>query len=141
MGLFLIIYIFLGYLLVYFLKGKLPWMNTTGLTREEKHEKILKIKQSIKVEDLCEGLPKEFIDYFNYVKDLGFNDTPNYSNLKKMFRTLFAESNFSTDSDFDWNIPKDTSLLNISKESDITGDMVSFFFSKEKDINFFLSIV
>lgn len=99
-------------------------MNTTGLTREEKHEKILKIKEGTKIEDLCDGLPKEFIDYFHYVKELAFNETPNYSNLKKMFRTLYAESNYTADADFDWSTPKDNSLLNISKESDVNGDMV-----------------
>ncbi len=42
------------------------------------------MKISITVENLCEGLPKQFIDYFNYVKKLEFTSTPDYDYLNNL---------------------------------------------------------
>ena len=46
-------------------------------------------------EELCSGLPTEFVDYFNYVKKLGFTDTPDYTYLYNLFRSIIEKNKFS----------------------------------------------
>ena len=64
----------LGYLFIYFLKGKLPWQNMPAETKKEKYEKIYKKKMITSTEKLCSGLPKEFLHYMNYSKNMKFNE-------------------------------------------------------------------
>lgn len=54
----------LGYLWLYCLKGALPWQGLDVTNREEKYELIKTIKSTISIEDLCHGLPNEFVKYF-----------------------------------------------------------------------------
>jgi hypothetical protein len=54
----------LGYLWLYCLKGSLPWQGLDVTNREEKYELIKTIKSTISIEDLCHGLPNEFVKYF-----------------------------------------------------------------------------
>ena len=39
---------------------------------------------------LCKGYPMEFVTYFQYCRSLSFDDKPDFSYLRKMFRDLFA---------------------------------------------------
>jgi len=54
----------IGYVLMYFLRGKLPWMGMTAKTKDEKYEKIKDKKVSVTAEQLCKGYPQEFMKYF-----------------------------------------------------------------------------
>lgn len=47
----------IGYLLVYFLKGVLPWQGLHGLSAEEKYKKILQKKETTTYEELCFDMP------------------------------------------------------------------------------------
>ena len=47
----------LGFLLIYFIKGNLPWQGFNVNTDKEKHGKIKDKKMAISVGDLCEGCP------------------------------------------------------------------------------------
>lgn len=76
----------LGYVLIYFAKGKLPWQGIHTKNFRQKWREIRKIKQRIKYESLCEKLPYCFSLYFKYIHNLGFEDTPNYSYLRNLFR-------------------------------------------------------
>ncbi len=46
--------------------------------KKEKYEKILEKKMSTTLDILCKGLPKEFINYLNYCKNLKFEEIPDY---------------------------------------------------------------
>jgi len=63
-------------------------------------------KMNISVEELCRDLPLEFSTSFKYVRDLGFDDEPNYSYLRKLLRNLFLRKGFEYDNVFDWTIKK-----------------------------------
>ncbi len=39
---------------------------------------------------LCKGFPLEFVTYFQYCRSLRFDDKPDYSYVRKLFRDLFA---------------------------------------------------
>lgn len=38
---------------------------------------------------LCKGFPPEFVTYFQVCRSLRFEDKPDYSYLRKLFRDLF----------------------------------------------------
>lgn len=80
----------LGYILIYFLKGSLPWMGLTAKSKEEKHKKIIEKKKNTSVQKICEGLPSELEEYMNYVRGLGFEEQPNYSFLRGLFGRILT---------------------------------------------------
>jgi len=92
----------IGYTLVYFLKGELPWQNIKTEDKQEKYRLIADMKMRTSTETLCQDIPEEFGIFLNYVKGLGFTDVPNYKYLKRLFRTLFIQKNYSIDYVFDW---------------------------------------
>lgn len=47
----------LGYSLIYFLNGELPWQGIKGKTKAEKYKKILEIKLKTVPADICKNLP------------------------------------------------------------------------------------
>lgn len=74
----------LGYVLINLLRGDLPWQGLTGCQLSE----IGRMKDTIKLEHLCAGLPVEFMLYLNYCRRLRFDQRPDYDYLKRMFRLL-----------------------------------------------------
>lgn len=40
---------------------------------------------------LCRSYPSEFVSYFHYCRSLRFEDKPDYSYLKRLFRDLFIQ--------------------------------------------------
>ncbi|KAA3486136.1 casein kinase I-like [Gossypium australe] len=96
----------LGYVLMYFLRGSLPWQGLKAGTKKQKYEKISEKKVSTSIEALCRGYPTEFASYFHYCRSLRFDDKPDYSYLKRIFRDLFIREGFQFDYVFDWTILK-----------------------------------
>lgn len=92
----------LGYVLVYFLMGSLPWQNLKAANKEEKYEKILKKKRDTDIATLCRELPPEFSLYFTYVRSLQFEERPDYAYLRKIFHEVFIRNNFKRDEEYDW---------------------------------------
>ena len=96
----------LGYILMYFLKGSLPWQGLKAGTKKQKYERISEKKVSTSIEALCRGYPSEFASYFHYCRSLRFDDKPDYAYLKRIFRDLFIREGFQFDYVFDWTILK-----------------------------------
>lgn len=111
----------LGYVLMYFLRGSLPWQGLPAKTTKQKYERILKVKMDTPVEKLCEGFPQEFVQYFKLVRSLEFEEQPNYIKLRGLFRDLFVKSCYVYDYKYDWtssnqaNVPTETLTVKISK--------------------------
>jgi len=78
----------LAYVLIYFLKGELPWQNIRAKDKKEKYAKIKVKKETTTVEELCAGLPQEFNAFLKYTKELKFEEKPNYSFCRKLFKDL-----------------------------------------------------
>ncbi|XP_023212640.1 casein kinase I-like [Centruroides sculpturatus] len=96
----------IGYMLMYFNRGRLPWQGLKAATKKQKYEKISERKMSISAEVLCNGFPTEFAAYLNYCRNLRFDETPNYTYLRQLFSNLFRILNYEYDCIFDWNQPK-----------------------------------
>ncbi|XP_042453187.1 casein kinase 1-like protein 2 [Zingiber officinale] len=96
----------LGYVLMYFLRGSLPWQGLKAGTKKQKYERISEKKVATSIEALCRGYPTEFASYFHYCRSLRFEDKPDYAYLKRLFRELFIREGFQFDYVFDWTILK-----------------------------------
>jgi serine/threonine protein kinase len=95
----------IGYMLIYFIKGKLPWQGVCHkeMQRDEKYNMIYECKKNTTNEQLCQGLPKEFKVYMDYVRSLDFAEKPNYNFLYNLFTQLFKKNNFAYDNVYDWS--------------------------------------
>ncbi|KAK4273030.1 hypothetical protein QN277_021503 [Acacia crassicarpa] len=96
----------LGYVLMYFLRGSLPWQGLKAGNKKQKYDKISEKKSSTPIEVLCKSYPSEFVSYFHYCRSLRFEDKPDYSYLKRLFRDLFIREGYQFDYVFDWTILK-----------------------------------
>lgn len=90
----------LGYVLLYFVRGSLPWQGLKASTDKERTELIKQKKSTI--DDLCKGLPDEFASYIMYTRSLQHATKPNYAFLLRLFNNLFVAQGFQYDNVFDW---------------------------------------
>ena len=81
----------IGYLLIFFLKGSLPWQGLKA--GGDKYQRIMEKKLQIPTEILCFGLPDEIVYYLNYCKSLRFEDRPDYDYLRGLFIKLLGTCN------------------------------------------------
>lgn len=92
----------IGYVLIYFLRGNLPWQGLKAADKKEKYEKIMRKKMGTPLEVLCRDLPDEFSTYLQYCKNLRFEERPDYSYCRRLFKDLFIREGFKFDYQFDW---------------------------------------
>jgi len=96
----------LGYVMLYFCRGSLPWQGLKAATKKQKYDRIMEKKMTTPTDVLCRGFPNEFAIYLNYTRSLRFDDKPDYSYLRKIFRDLFVREGFQYDYVFDWTVYK-----------------------------------
>ncbi|XP_021899463.1 casein kinase 1-like protein 10 [Carica papaya] len=106
----------LGYVLMYFLRGSLPWQGLKAGTKKQKYDKISEKKMLTPIEVLCKSYPSEFTSYFHYCRSLRFEDKPDYSYLKRLFRDLFIREGYQFDHVFDWTILKYPQISSSSRQ-------------------------
>ena len=95
-----------GYLLIYLGKGaSIPWIKyfkKKDINIDVKELIILKTKMKITEENLCKGLPDEFIDYMKYVKKLEFEQEPDYKYLYSLFISILSKNETKKNITFFW---------------------------------------
>ena len=96
-----------GYVLIYFIKGKLPWQGMPANNKEEKYRKILRMKNKITAKELCKGIPEEFAKYIDYTRNLEYSEQPNYEMLKNLFISMLNRLNYTFDYIYDWTTPEE----------------------------------
>jgi casein kinase I family protein HRR25 len=94
---------------MYFCRGSLPWQGLKATTKKQKYDRIMEKKMTTPTELLCRGFASEFAIYLNYTRSLRFDDKPDYSYLRKLFRDLFVREGYTYDYLFDWTIYKTVS--------------------------------
>jgi|TARA_B100000963_G_scaffold361869_1_gene400432 serine/threonine protein kinase len=94
----------IGYMLIFFLKGRLPWQGLRGSTKSKRSENIFNTKNTTSLHKLCDGIPKEFYLYMKYCRVLRFLQKPDYDLLRNLFIVLFKNQRYELDYVYDWNI-------------------------------------
>lgn len=74
----------LGYLFVDLLKGSLPWAGIVARTSRQGWTKMKEMKEEVSLEELCENIPRGFMTYLDYTRNLRFEEEPNYKFLKQL---------------------------------------------------------
>ncbi|CAD8155735.1 unnamed protein product [Paramecium pentaurelia] len=92
----------LGYVLIYLLKGSLPW-QVLKLQDEQKIKAVGDMKNTIPLNELCNGLPNEFERMIDYSRKLDFRATPDYKFLRSMFQKLAHQQNIQDQLRYDWD--------------------------------------
>lgn len=80
-----------GYLLIYMLRGHLPWSGLNAPTWNDKLRLICDKKERMKMEELCHGYPKQFEAFLLYCRNLAFEQMPDYDQLMADFKSLRTE--------------------------------------------------
>ena len=102
----------IGYVLVYLLKGYLPWQSINIKNKSEKLKKILILKIETPSSDLCNGMPQEFEIYLDYCKNLELETEPDYNMLKNLFLQVIYKEKMKFDYIYDWSTSKDIEIAN-----------------------------
>jgi len=74
-----------GYMLMFLLKGILPWQKMQTSSKEDKIKNIFKIKNYYKQHNLAGEYPTFLVDFMNYSYNLKYDDVPNYNLISKIF--------------------------------------------------------
>jgi len=97
-----------GYVLMYFIRGNLPWQGLKIKTKDNRYQKILDKKKATTSEELCANFPIEFKQYIDYTRNLGYSENPDYEKLRKNFINVVKKTlreNF--DFIYDWTTKGD----------------------------------
>ena len=106
-----------GYVLMYFLRGGLPWQGLKIRSKEDRYKKILAKKKETTPEELCKGFPDEFRQFVSYTRNLEYTQQPDYNMLKRMlFELVTKKMEDVFDFIYDWTTESD---LKKRKDNDI----------------------
>ena len=93
-------------MLVYFLRGSLPWQGLKVGKGESRTKLVKEMKIKMLAGELCEGLPAEFQTYVDYTRSLSADAQPDYAYLRGLFRGLYERHGLAYDNVFDWTVKK-----------------------------------
>lgn len=93
----------LAYVIIYLSKGTLPWANITSDNKDELYNLITKVKFETTVENLCSGLPQQFLDFVRYIRGMTFEQEPDYKYLRNLFLIALQNTGGKMDFCYDWD--------------------------------------
>jgi serine/threonine protein kinase len=99
-----------GYVLMYFLRGNLPWQGLPGKNKEERYKKILQKKIDTSSYDLCVGFPEEFEKYIEYTRKMEYCEQPLYDKLRENFVKVIENINEDFDYIYDWSTDEEKEI-------------------------------
>lgn len=91
-----------GYMMVYFLRGQMPWSGLAAKTKQEKFARIAQVKKETSLDELCAGYPDCFKEYIIKTRKLAYMERPDYASFHKAFRDCFTSAGYAEDYAFDW---------------------------------------
>ena len=106
------------YMVIFFFLKKLPWQDIKAKSKVEKYLKILELKCIFDIDDYKILLPNEIIKMFKYVKNLKFEEAPNYLMIKNAFKLILYNIGHTEKEAFSWI--KDNYILNSKVSPNIT---------------------
>ena len=128
-----------GYVLMYFLRGNLPWQGLKVRSKEDRYKKILEKKKETSSQDLCKDFPHEFFEYVDYSKNLEYEENPDYDFLRQKFLDVLKGLNEEMDYIYDWTTKSDLKKRQNKKsrensENEIEGDRENDGGNEQKDL-------
>ena len=128
-----------GYVLMYFLRGNLPWQGLKVRSKEDRYKKILEKKKETSSQDLCKEFPHEFFEYVDYSKNLEYEENPDYDFLRQKFLDVLKGLNEEMDYIYDWTTKSDLKKRQNKKsrensENEIEGDRENDGGNEQKDL-------
>ncbi|KAG1844157.1 kinase-like domain-containing protein [Suillus subluteus] len=78
----------LTYMLIYFLRGSLPWLTSDD--KKLSNSTILERKARATIADICHDIPVEFANILIYTRSLAFAEDPDYDHLRSLLNGLRA---------------------------------------------------
>ena len=110
-----------SYVIMYFIRGNLPWQGLKLKSNEDRYQKILEKKKEISTEELCSEYPKVFYEFVKYAKGLKYSEEPKYDELKKNFVDwVVNQKKEKFDYIYDWTTKED--IKKRKEEINITCD-------------------
>ena len=119
-----------GYVLMYFLRGNLPWQGLKVRSKEDRYKKILERKKETSSEDLCKNYPHEFFEYVDYTRNLEYEENPDYDFLRQKFKDVLKGLNEEMDYIYDW-----TTSTDLKKRTNKKKEVVSEYGSDDNKDN------
>ena len=92
----------LAYMMIYFIKGELPWQNLKAKSRKEKYTKIYQKKKHTVNTELCNFLPDEIKTFLSYILNLNQKQNPDYNKLMNLINNLMKKYGYTNDFQFEW---------------------------------------
>ena len=112
-----------GYVLMYFLRGRLPWQGLKVHAGEDKYQKIYEKKSHTPAAELCHGFPNEFCQYVEYTRNLKFEEEPDYNYLRGLLQKVLDDNGYQFDYKYDWNSKDEGERGNKDNTKDDEGDI------------------
>ena len=91
-----------GYVLMFLLRGNLPWQNIKIKGKKDKYAKICNKKKEVSSKELGMNFPSEFAEILDYFKILGYTETPDYEMCMKKMLNVIEKANETFDYIYDW---------------------------------------
>ena len=91
-----------GYIIMYFIRGSLPWQGLKVNKKEDRYKKICDKKKSTTAKDLCCGFPVEFENFVSYTRNLEFTQVPDYNYLRNLLKRVIKKNGDTIDFFYDW---------------------------------------
>ena len=101
-------------------------------TKKRNINKIKAKKIDTTITELSKGLPFQFLKFFEIIRNIGFEDTPDYSALRTLLAEMFNDKNYENDFMYDWVIKS----KEISKKSKIHSQLLDRTKDDKDDINY-----
>ena len=76
------------YILLYLIKGKLPWQGIKSSCKDEKVRAIYDMKKSTSHDELCTNVSHKIKEMLEYAYSLDYAETPNYDYMNFLLKTL-----------------------------------------------------
>ncbi|KIJ39066.1 hypothetical protein M422DRAFT_230911 [Sphaerobolus stellatus SS14] len=93
----------LAYIFIDCLKGNLPWPPIkVGADGYDDYTPVADAKRRLTPEQLCAGLPEEFVVFLKHAKALSFEAQPDYDGMRVMFQNLARRMGYTPDMPYDW---------------------------------------
>lgn len=93
------------YVMLYFLRGSLPWQGLRANTKKEKYLRIMERKIASTPASLCASMPVALTEMLSRIRAMRYAEDPDYHYLKSTIAGLITQWGSQLDFHYDWHTP------------------------------------